>query len=345
MGIVTWIAPAGTYTIIDTVLEIEFHGKTKKFTMLQNWPVRIPRPINEKVLPDYPLFTGNRVLDTLFPCAQGSTCTIPGAFGCGKGMIAQVITKNSNSDVVVYVGCGERGAELTESFLDFPCLEIDLGARKVPTMHRTVLVGNTSNMPVAAREASIYTGVTIAEYFRDQGLNVSMMADSTSRWAEALREISNRLGEIPSESGFPAYLGTRLASFYERAGKVVCLGSPTRKGSLTIVSTVSPPGGDFSEPVTATTLNLVQVFWGLDKRLAQRKHFPSVNWLMSYSKHRKNLEPYYDELDAEFTSLRTKIQDILRQEDELVKVVQLLGQVRTQPGIFTLKIHRILCRK
>ncbi len=230
---------------------------------------------------------------------------------------------------------GERGNEMAEVLMEFPELDIDIQGKKVSIMNRTALVANTSNMPVAAREASIYTGITLAEYFRDMGMNVSMMADSTSRWAEALREISGRLAEMPAESGYPAYLGARLASFYERAGKIVCIGNPARKGSVTIVGAVSPPGGDFSDPVTSATLGIVQVFWGLDKKLAQRKHFPSVNWLQSYSKYLKILDPHYEELDPEFVALRTKIKEILQNEDELTEIVQLVGKVSSRLALLT----------
>lgn len=325
MGTVTFIAPADNFTIKDVVLEVEFQSKVKKFTMLQFWPVRSPRPVTEKLASDHPLLCGQRVLDALFPCVQGGTCAIPGAFGCGKTVISQSLSKYSNSDCIIYVGCGERGNEMAEVLMDFPELETEVKGQKVSIMKRTTLVANTSNMPVAAREASIYTGITLAEYFRDMGYNVSMMADSTSRWAEALREISGRLAEMPADSGYPAYLGARLASFYERAGKVVCLGNPSRKGSVTIVGAVSPPGGDFSDPVTAATLGIVQVFWGLDKKLAQRKHFPSINWLQSYSKYENALEPFYESFDNEFVMLRTKCKEILQNEDELTEIVQLVG--------------------
>jgi len=326
MGTITYIASNDNYTLKDTILETEFQGKTKKFTMLQFWPVRQPRPTSEKLPSDFPLFTGQRVLDALFPCVQGGTCAIPGAFGCGKTVISQSLSKFSNSDCIVYVGCGERGNEMAEVLMEFPELTVEIKGNKESIMKRTTLVANTSNMPVAAREASIYTGITLAEYFRDMGLNVSMMADSTSRWAEALREISGRLAEMPADSGYPAYLGARLASFYERAGKVVCLGNPSRKGSVTIVGAVSPPGGDFSDPVTSATLGIVQVFWGLDKKLAQRKHFPSINWLQSYSKYLKALDPHYDVTDSEFVALRTKCKEILQNEDELTEIVQLVGK-------------------
>jgi len=326
MGTITFIAPAGNYTLKDTVLEVEFRGHKKSFTMMQTWPVRQPRPTLESLAGDYPLLTGQRVLDALFPCVQGGTTAIPGAFGCGKTVISQALSKFSNSDVIVYVGCGERGNEMAEVLMEFPELTVEIKGVEESIMKRTTLVANTSNMPVAAREASIYTGITLSEYFRDMGSNVSMMADSTSRWAEALREISGRLAEMPADSGYPAYLGARLASFYERAGKVTCIGNPSRKGSVTIVGAVSPPGGDFSDPVTSATLGIVQVFWGLDKKLAQRKHFPSVNWLLSYSKYLKALDPFYEETDPEFVALRTKCQEILQMEEDLTEIVQLVGK-------------------
>ncbi|KIY96482.1 V-type H+-transporting ATPase subunit A [Monoraphidium neglectum] len=305
-GTISYIAPAGHYTVNDEVIEIEFQGAKKKFSMKQLWPVRSPRPVAQKLLAETPLLTGQRVLDALFPAVLGGTCSIPGAFGCGKTVISQALSKYSNADGVIYVGCGERGNEMAEVLMEFPQLTMTLpDGREESIMKRTCLVANTSNMPVAAREASIYTGITLAEYFRDMGYNFCMMGDSTSRWAEALREISGRLAEMPADSGYPAYLGARLASFYERAGRSLCLGSPKREGSVTIVGAVSPPGGDFSDPVTSATLAIVQVFWGLDKKLAQRKHFPSVNWLISYSKYTKALEPFYDTFDPEFLALRT----------------------------------------
>jgi len=342
-GTITFIAPAANYTLKDVVLEVEFQGKVKQHTMLQFWPVRIPRPTSEKLASDYPLLTGQRVLDSLFPCVQGGTCAIPGAFGCGKTVISQSLSKYSNSNCIIYVGCGERGNEMAEVLMEFPTLETEVNGVKESIMKRTCLVANTSNMPVAAREASIYTGITLSEYFRDMGLNVAMMADSTSRWAEALREISGRLAEMPADSGYPAYLGARLASFYERAGKVVCLGNPSRKGSVTIVGAVSPPGGDFSDPVTAATLNIVQVFWGLDKKLAQRKHFPSVNWLQSYSKYLKALEPHYEINDQEFVALRSQVKQILQDEDELTEIVQLVGKDSlAESDKITLEVAKIL---
>merc|ERR1711966_122109 len=296
------------------------------------WPVRRPRPITEKLPGSVPLITGLRVIDGLFPSVLGGTCAVPGAFGCGKTVISQSLSKFSNSDVIVYVGCGERGNEMAEVLCDFPELTMtikdkDTGKeREVGIMKRTTLVANTSNMPVAAREASIYTGITLAEYFRDQGMNVSMMGDSTSRWAEALREISGRLAEMPADSGYPAYLAARLASFYERSGRVKCLGSPDREGTVSVVGAVSPPGGDFSDPVTSATLGIVQVFWGLDKKLAQRKHFPSLNWLISYSKYIQALAPYYEKADPTFVFLRTKVKEILQHEEDLNEIVQLVGK-------------------
>ena len=326
-GKVTYVAPDGNYDINEKVIEIEFGGVVKEYSMKQQWPVRAPRPVAEKLIADHPLLTGQRVLDVMFPSVRGGTCAIPGAFGCGKTVISQALSKYSNSDGIIYVGCGERGNEMAEVLYDFPELTMTTpDGREESIMKRTTLVANTSNMPVAAREASIYTGITLAEYFRDQGYNFSMMADSTSRWAEALREISGRLAEMPADSGYPAYLGARLASFYERAGRVRCLGSPNREGSVTVVGAVSPPGGDFSDPVTSATLGIVQVFWGLDKKLAQRKHFPSVNWLISYSKYNNALEPFYDKTDPEFVQLRIIAREVLQKEDELNEIVQLVGK-------------------
>jgi V-type H+-transporting ATPase subunit A len=345
MGEIVYIAPEGNYTLKDKVLEIEFNGVRREFQMCHMWPVRQPRPVIEKLAGDTPLLTGQRVLDSIFPAVQGGTCAIPGAFGCGKTVISQAISKFSNSDIIIYVGCGERGNEMAEVLMEFPELTVTNKAtnQEVSIMNRTCLVANTSNMPVAAREASIYTGITLSEYYRDMGLNVSMMADSTSRWAEALREISGRLAEMPADSGYPAYLGARLASFYERAGKVRCLGNPGRTGSVTIVGAVSPPGGDFADPVTASTLSIVQVFWGLDKKLAQRKHFPSVNWLVSYSKYINALEPFYESVDPEFTRLRKVAREILQQEEDLTEIVQLVGKDSLAEGDkVTLEVARII---
>ena len=294
--------------------------------MSHMWPVRTPRPVVEKHQGSEPLLTGQRVLDALYPSVLGGTCAIPGAFGCGKTCISQALSKYSNSQCVIYVGCGERGNEMAEVLDEFPELEIEVDGHKHSIMQRTCLVANTSNMPVAAREASIYTGITLAEYFRDMGYNVAMMADSTSRWAEALREISGRLAEMPADSGFPAHLGAKLAQFYERAGKVSCLGSPNRIGSISIVGAVSPPGGDFSDPVTSATLDIVQVFWGLDKKLAQRKHFPSVNWNISFSGYDRTLQEYYNARDPDFMRYKEGVKNILQEENDLIEIVQLVGK-------------------
>merc|ERR1712087_843560 len=308
------------------VLEVEDQGLIKKVELFQKWPVREGRPVVEKLQGSTALLTCERVIDALFPVTLGGTAAVPGAFGCGKTVISQALSKYSNSDVVVYVGCGERGNEMAEVLSDFPELTTLIAGKEEPIMQRTTLVANTSNMPVAAREASIYTGVCTAEYFRDMGYNVAMMADSTSRWAEALREISGRLAEMPADAGYPAYLGARLASFYERSGRVQCLGNPAREGSVTVVGAVSPPGGDFTDPVTSATLSIVQVFWGLDKKLAQRKHFPSVNWNISFSKYIRVLEPYFEKFDPEYSFLQQKMKEILQKEDDLQEIVQLVGK-------------------
>jgi len=342
-GTVSWIAAPGSYTVAETVLEVEFDGENHKYSMMQVWPVRQHRPVSEKLHANHPLLTGQRVLDSLFPCVLGGTTAIPGAFGCGKTCISQALSKYSNSNVIVYVGCGERGNEMAEVLRDFPELEMEVNGKKESIMKRTSLVANTSNMPVAAREASIYTGITLSEYYRDMGNHVSMMADSTSRWAEALREISGRLAEMPADSGYPAYLGARLASFYERAGRTKCLGNPEREGSVTLVGAVSPPGGDFSDPVTSATLSIVQVFWGLDKKLAQRKHFPSVNWLQSYSNYTRALDEYYDANHPEFVSYRTKFRQILQEEDDLAEIVQLVGKASlSDSDKITLEVARVI---
>ncbi|EPY21379.1 vacuolar ATP synthase catalytic subunit A [Strigomonas culicis] len=325
-GRVTAVQPAGNYNLDDEIVEIEHNGKKRPLRLMHRWPVRTPRPVAAKESGNHPLLTGQRVLDALFPSVQGGTCCIPGAFGCGKTVISQALSKYSNSDCVIYVGCGERGNEMAEVLMEFPELTTIIDGREESIMKRTCLVANTSNMPVAAREASIYTGITLAEYYRDMGKHIAMMADSTSRWAEALREISGRLAEMPADGGYPAYLGARLASFYERAGLVTCIGGPKRQGSVTIVGAVSPPGGDFSDPVTSATLGIVQVFWGLEKRLAQRKHFPSVNWLISYSKYLNALEPYFNTFDPDYMRLRAVISEILQREEELQEIVQLVGK-------------------
>ncbi|XP_046543254.1 LOW QUALITY PROTEIN: V-type proton ATPase catalytic subunit A-like [Haliotis rubra] len=343
-GTVTFIAEPGSYDVNEVILETEFDGERTKHTMLQVWPQeRQMRPPADKLAANYPLLTGQRVLDSLFPCVQGGTTAIPGAFGCGKTVISQSLSKYSNSDVIVYVGCGERGNEMSEVLRDFPQLTMEVEGKPESIMKRTALVANTSNMPVAAREASIYTGITLSEYFRDMGYNVSMMADSTSRWAEALREISGRLAEMPADSGYPAYLGARLASFYERAGRVTCLGNPSREGSVSIVGAVSPPGGDFSDPVTSATLGIVQVFWGLDKKLAQRKHFPSINWLISYSKYMRALDEFYDKNFPGFVPLRKKCKEILQEEEDVSEIVQLVGKGSlAEPDKILLEVAKLI---
>jgi V-type H+-transporting ATPase subunit A len=325
-GRVKSIMEAGNYTVKDPVVVVEYEDNEVEFCMSHFWPVRQARPCVEKLPGIQPLLTGQRVLDVLFPSVLGGTCAIPGAFGCGKTCISQALSKYSNSECVIYVGCGERGNEMAEVLNDFPELETIFEGEKYSVMQRTCLVANTSNMPVAAREASIYTGITLAEYFRDMGYNVSLMADSTSRWAEALREISGRLAEMPADAGFPANLGSKLAQFYERAGRVTCLGSPDREGSVSIVGAVSPPGGDFADPVTAATLSIVQVFWGLDKKLAQRKHFPSVNWSISFSNYDRALEKYYQSFSPEFMKYKSTIKKLLQEDEDLSEIVQLVGK-------------------
>merc|ERR1719231_1041456 len=305
-GRVKSVKPAGQYVVETPVVVVTQGGRVEPVMLFQRWPVRPARPVADKLQGKSALLTQERVCDAFFPVTQGGTCAVPGAFGCGKTVISQALSKYSNSDVVVYVRCGERGNEMAEVLTDFPELTTMIDGKEEAIMQRTTLIANTSNMPVAAREASMYTGVTIAEFFRDMGYNVAMMADSTSRWAEALREISGRLAEMPADAGYPAYLSARLAAFYERSGRVTCLGNPYREGSITVVGAVSPPGGDFTDPVTSATLSIVQVFWGLDKKLAQRKHFPSVNWNISFSKYIRTLEPFFEKLDPEYLRLQQK---------------------------------------
>jgi V/A-type H+-transporting ATPase subunit A len=293
--------------------------------MLQRWPVRRSRPYKAKLAPDRPLTTGQRSIDTFFPVASGGTATIPGPFGSGKTVIQHQLAKWSDTDIVVYIGCGERGNEMTDVLMEFP--EIIDPRSGESLMKRTILIANTSDMPVAAREASIYTGITIAEYFRDMGYSVSIMADSTSRWAEALREMSGRLEEMPGEEGYPAYLGSRLANFYERAGMVSCLGQEERTGVLTTIGAVSPPGGDLSDPVAQATLRIVKVFWGLDSDLAYRRHFPAINWLNSYSLYADMVDDWKtEEIAADWTKLRTDAIRLLQEESELEEIVRLVGQ-------------------
>ena len=310
---------AGSFTVDETVCTLE---DGTAITMLQRWPVRVPRPVKQKLNPDIPLITGQRILDGLFPIAKGGTAAIPGPFGSGKTVTQQQLAKWSDAEIVVYIGCGERGNEMTEVLTEFPELEDPKTGK--PLMERTVLIANTSNMPVAAREASVYTGITIAEYFRDMGYDVSLMADSTSRWAEAMREISSRLEEMPGEEGYPAYLAARLSEFYERAGRVINLNGAG--GSVSVIGAVSPPGGDFSEPVTQNTLRIVKVFWALDAKLSQRRHFPAINWLNSYSLYLDSLTGWYDrEVSPEWNPLRAWAMGVLQKEAELQEIVQLVG--------------------
>ncbi|UCE17427.1 MAG: V-type ATP synthase subunit A [Gemmatimonadota bacterium] len=314
----------GEFTIEERVVTIETAEGIKEVTMLQRWPVRKARPYQEKLVPYVPLITGQRVFDTFFPIGKGGTACVPGPFGSGKTVIQHLLAKWADADIIVYIGCGERGNEMANVLLEFPELEDPRTGE--PLMKRTVLVANTSNMPVAAREASVYTGITIAEYFRDMGYSVAVMADSTSRWAEAMREISGRLEEMPGEEGYPAYLGRRVAEFYERAGRVTCHGSDNREGALTIVGAVSPPGGDLSDPVVQATLRVVKVFWSLEDILAFRRHFPAISWLNSYSLYYENIDDYYvKEVGSDFIEMRSEALKLLQQEAELEEIVRLVG--------------------
>ena len=313
----------GQYTVNDNVAALK-NGKTIDIGLSSWWTVRIPRPVLKKLPPEEPLITGQRVIDTFFPVAKGGTAAIPGPFGSGKTVIQQQLAKWADSEIIVYIGCGERGNEMCEVLTEFPKL-IDPKSKR-PLMERTILVANTSNMPVAAREASIYTGITIGEYYRDMGYGVALMADSTSRWAEALREISGRLEEMPGEEGYPAYLGRRLAEFYERSGKSILISPEQRQGSLTLIGAVSPPGGDFSEPVSQNTLRVTRVFWALDASLANRRHFPSINWLTSYSLYVNDLSDWYaSNISKDWVDLRKEALEILQRESELQEIVQLVG--------------------
>ncbi|MFP3950215.1 MAG: V-type ATP synthase subunit A [Candidatus Micrarchaeia archaeon] len=315
---------SGKYTLDDQIGIIEARDRKHPAKLYHNWVVRKPRPYREKFPPVVPLSTGMRIVDTFFPIAKGGTACIPGPFGSGKTVTQQSLAKWSDAEIVVYIGCGERGNEMTEVLNEFPKL-IDPKTGK-PLMERTVLIANTSNMPVAAREASIYTGITLAEYYRDMGYGVSLMADSTSRWAEALREISGRLEEMPGEEGYPAYLARKLAEFYERAGRIKTLGSPDREGNVTVIGAVSPPGGDISEPVSQNTLRVTKVFLALDSSLAQRRHFPAIHWLKSYSLYTETLDPWYEEnIAADWPSLRNNAMALLQKEAELQEIVQLVG--------------------
>ena len=316
---------SGEFTVDDTIAIVETKDGDREVTMMQKWPVRKPRPVTRKLDPNEPLITGQRVIDTFFPVAKGGTAAIPGPFGSGKTVVQHQIAKFADADIVIYVGCGERGNEMTDVLNEFPELIDPKTGESI--MKRTVLIANTSNMPVAAREASIYTGVTLAEYFRDMGYNVAMMADSTSRWAEALREMSGRLEEMPGDEGFPAYLASRIADFYERAGKVEVLGSRDDIGSLSVIGAVSPPGGDLSEPVTQATLRIVKVFWGLDYDLSYQRHFPAINWLSSYSLYQEKMDKYIDgEVDEDFSKNRKRSMSLLQQESGLQEVVRLVGR-------------------
>lgn len=323
---------AGSFTVLDTVCLVRSEsGASHKLTLMQKWPVRKNRPYIKKYVPTRPLNSGQRVIDTLFPIAKGGTAAVPGPFGSGKTVVQHQLAKWSDVDVVVYIGCGERGNEMTDVLMEFPELKDPRNGE--PLMKRTVLIANTSDMPVAAREASIYTGITIAEYFRDMGYDVAVIADSTSRWAEALREMSGRLEEMPGEEGYPAYLASRLAQFYERAGVVECLGTDERRGSLTAIGAVSPPGGDTSEPVSQATMRIVKVFWGLDSSLAYARHFPAINWLTSYSLYIDGLRPWYNsEIGPQFMLNREKTMGLLQEEASLQEIVKLVGQDALSPA-------------
>ena len=315
---------AGEYTVEDTIAVLATKDGDKELTMMQRWPVRKGRPYAEKLPPKMPLITGQRVIDALFPIAKGGVAAVPGPFGSGKTVIQHQLAKWAEADIVVYIGCGERGNEMTDVLNEFPKLKDPKTGRSL--MERTVLIANTSDMPVAAREASIYTGITIAEYFRDMGYSVALMADSTSRWAEALREMSGRLEEMPGEEGYPAYLGSRLAQFYERAGRVVSLGKEGRMGALSVIGAVSPPGGDISEPVSQATLRIVKVYWGLDSSLAYKRHFPAINWLTSYSLYVDNMGGWFNEHVApDWMELRQKLMSLLQDEAQLDEIVKMVG--------------------
>ena len=314
----------GDHTIEDVIAVLDDNGVKHEVKMLQRWPVRKPRPVATRLAPNVPMVTGQRVVDAFFPVALGGTACVPGPFGSGKTVIQHQFAKWAQAQIIVYVGCGERGNEMTDVLLEFPELEDPQSGH--PLMKRTTLIANTSNMPVAAREASVYTAITLAEYYRDMGYSVALMADSTSRWAEALREMSGRLEEMPGEEGYPAYLGTRLASFYERAGRCIVNGKDGREGSITVIGAVSPPGGDLSEPVTQNTLRVTKVFWGLDANLAYQRHFPAINWLSSYSLYTERLDAYWDEkFDDQWSGLRVEAMGLLEQESQLQEVVRLVG--------------------
>lgn len=332
-GTVTWVADNGSYTVNEPIVKLtDAKGKEHTLTLCQKWPIRTPRPSAERMTSPRPLITGQRVIDTMFPLAKGGAAAIPGGFGTGKTMTQHQIAKWCDADIIIYVGCGERGNEMTDVLMEFP--ELTDPRNGEPLMKRTVLIANTSDMPVAAREASIYTGITIAEYFRDMGYDVAVLADSTSRWAEALREMSGRLEEMPGEEGYPAYLASRIAQFYERAGCIRCIGSEgDRRGSVTAIGAVSPPGGDISEPVSQATMRIVKVFWALDSSLAYARHFPAINWLTSYSLYVDSLKPWYEAtFGEEYMANRDKAMSILQQESELQEIVRLVGQDALSPA-------------
>ena len=322
---------AGEFTVEETVAVVETSDGDKNLTLMQRWPVRRGRPYQKKLPPEMPLVTGQRVVDTFFPIAKGGVAAVPGPFGSGKTVIQHQLAKWAEADIVVYIGCGERGNEMTDVLNEFPELKDPKTGQSL--MERTVLIANTSDMPVAAREASIYTGITIAEYFRDMGFSVALMADSTSRWAEALREMSGRLEEMPGEEGYPAYLGSRLAQFYERAGHVICLGKDGREGALSAIGAVSPPGGDISEPVSQATLRIVKVFWGLDSALAYKRHFPAINWLNSYSLYLDDMEKWFNaKVAPDWMENRQKMMSLLQEEAELEEIVKMVGMDALSPS-------------
>ena len=322
---------SGTFTVEDVVAVVQTADGEKELTLMQRWPVRRGRPYRKKLPPKMPLVTGQRVIDTFFPIAKGGVAAVPGPFGSGKTVIQHQLAKWAEADIVVYIGCGERGNEMTDVLNEFPELKDPKTGQ--PLMQRTVLIANTSDMPVAAREASIYTRITIAEYFRDMGYSVALMADSTSRWAEALREMSGRLEEMPGEEGYPAYLGSRLAQFYERAGHVISLGKEGREGALSVIGAVSPPGGDTSEPVSQATLRIVKVFWGLDSELAYKRHFPAINWLNSYSLYLDDMEKWFNsEVAPDWMEGRQKMMSLLQEEAELEEIVKMVGMDALSPG-------------
>ena len=334
---------SGSFNVTETIATLKTDdGREVPLTMTQKWPVRVGRPYSHKYPPKRPLCSGQRIIDTMFPIAKGGTAAVPGPFGSGKTVVQHQLAKWSDVDIVVYIGCGERGNEMTDVLREFPELKDPRTGESL--MKRTVLIANTSDMPVAAREASVYTGITIAEYFRDMGYDVAVIADSTSRWAEALREMSGRLEEMPGEEGYPAYLASRLAQFYERAGSVECIGSDDRKGSLTAVGAVSPPGGDLSEPVSQATMRIVKVFWSLDSSLAYKRHFPAINWLNSYSLYLDTLKPWFDENFGEgFMQSRAQAMSILQNEASLNEIVQLVGKDALSPGDqLTLEVARMI---